>query len=98
MPVAALHLLDQFVGPARRKMTGRIGDLENCGTRGECAEWSTNRWIPVVRPRTIPGVLLQALGLAAAAAARPPTSSHSWPVRRSSPRIPALAGDLANTA
>jgi hypothetical protein len=51
-------------------MTGRIGDLENCGTHGECAEWSTNRWIPFVRPRTIPGVLLQALGLAAAAAAR----------------------------
>jgi hypothetical protein len=74
MPVAALHLLEQFVGPARRKMTGRIGDLENCGTHGDCAEWSTNRWIPFVRPRTIPGVLLQALGLAAAAA-RPPVSS-----------------------
>jgi hypothetical protein len=59
-------------------MTGRIGDLENCGTHGECAEWSTNRWIPFVRPRTIPGVLLQALGLAAAAAAaRPPVSSPS---------------------
>jgi hypothetical protein len=43
-------------------MTGRIGDLENCGTHGECAEWSTNCWIPFVRPPTIPGVLLPGPG------------------------------------
>ena len=59
MPVAALHLLDQFIGPARRKMPGRIGDLENCDTHGECAEWRTNRSIPFVRPRTIPGLIYE---------------------------------------